>query len=106
MIAGRPINLWTGLTTAVIGALSVTAVVLGADPTVVATLGGAWAGVVGAGIALVAVQTPTVTPGSDVTVQTPSGQPNATATLDLTRAGDLVVSSPDSNVFPAEEITS
>ena len=92
MIFGRPINLWTGLTTAFIGALSVTAVVLGADPTVVATLGGVWGGVVGAAIALIAVQTPTILPGNDVTVQTASGQPNATATLGVTRAGEVTVS--------------
>jgi len=98
MIRGRPTNLWMGLVTAIIGALSVTAVTLGADPTVVATLSGAYGGVAGALIALLAVQPPTIAPGSDVRVQTPAGQPNATATLGLTREGDLVVASPDSNV--------
>lgn len=92
MILGRPTNLWIGLVTAIVGAGSVTAVVLGADPTIVATLSGSYSGVAGALIALVAGQPPTVLPNTAVNVQTESGQPNATATLGLTREGDVTVS--------------
>lgn len=81
MIAGRPTNLWLGLTTALVGAASVTAVVLGADPTIVATLGGAWGGVIGAAIALVANQPPTLLPGDSYSIQTPKGQPDYEATV-------------------------
>lgn len=79
MIAGRPTNLWLGLSTAIVGAISVSAVVLGADPTVVATLGGAWGGVIGAAIALVANQPPTLAPGDPYKIATPSGEPNYAA---------------------------
>ena len=86
MILGRPINLWTGLITAVLGTVSVIAInVLDYDPETVALIVGSLTGLLGALIALVAVQPPTVTPGSSVNVQTPSGQPNATGTLDLAR---------------------
>lgn len=76
MILGRPVNLWLGVTTAAAGFISVTAIALGADPTIVANLTGAGAGVMGAVIALVAGQAPTVLPGSIVNVQTPGGEPN------------------------------
>jgi hypothetical protein len=92
MILGRPTNLWLGLITAILGAAQVIAVVvLKYDAVAVSTVLGAVAGVLGALILLVANQPPTVTPGSDVTVQTPSGQPNATATLGLTREGEVTV---------------
>lgn len=81
MIAGRPTNLWLGLTTAIVGAVTVTAVVLGADPTVVATLAGAWGGVIGAVIALVSGQPPTLNPGDTFKIQTPAGQPNTTGVV-------------------------
>jgi hypothetical protein len=92
MIWGRPTNLWLGLVTAVLLAAQVIAVtVFQFDAQQVAVVVGAIGGVLGAVIALVAGQPPTVTPGSDVTVQTPSGQPNATATLGLTREGEVTV---------------
>ncbi len=78
MIFGRPVNLWLGLTTSIIGAISVTAVVLGADPTIVATVSGAWGGVVGAIILVVANQPPTLSPGDTFKIATPAGQPNTT----------------------------
>lgn len=78
MILGRPTNLWLGLTTALVGFLTVMAITLGADPTVVANIAGAAAGVIGAVIALVANQPPTLNPGDQVTVVTPAGQPNRT----------------------------
>lgn len=81
MIFGRPVNLWLGLSTAVVGAVSVSAVVLGADPTVVATLGGAWGGVIGAAIALVANQPPTLSPGDTFTVKTAGDAPNYTTVV-------------------------
>lgn len=104
MILGRPTNLWAGLVSAIFGAIGATAIIAGVDPAIVATLSTSYLGVAGSVIALLAVQTPTVTPGSDVKVQTPAGQPNATATLGLTRDGDLVVGSPDSNVALSGEI--
>ena len=81
MIFGRPVNLWLGLTTSIIGAISVTAVVLGADPTIVATGSGAWGGVVGAIILVVANQPPTLSPGDTFKIATPAGQPNTTGVV-------------------------
>ena len=81
MILGRPTNLWLGLTTSIVGAISVTAVVLGADPTIVATVSGAWGGVVGAIILVVANQPPTLSPGDTFTIKTPSGQPDTTGVV-------------------------
>src|SRR6185295_13876894 len=48
MIFGRPVNLWLGLATAIQGAVAVTAVALGADAAIVATISGAWGAVFGA----------------------------------------------------------
>ncbi len=81
MIFGRPTNLWLGLATAIVGALSVSAVALGADPAIVATLSGAWGGVVGAIILVVANQPPTLKVDDTYTIATPKGQPNYTATV-------------------------
>lgn len=76
MILGRPVNLWLGLTTAATGFLAVTAITLGADPTVVANISGAGTGVLGALIVLIANQAPTVHQGDQVKVQTPNGEDN------------------------------
>lgn len=92
MIFGRPINLWLGFTTALVGFVSVTAVTIGADPQIVATIAGSGSGVLGAVIALVAGQPPTVNAGDTVKVTTPAGQPNATTTLDLAPTGEVTAS--------------
>jgi hypothetical protein len=76
MILGRPVNLWLGLTTALAGFLSVTAIQVGADPIAVANIAGAGTAVLGAFIALVAGQAPTVNEGSKVNVVTPKGEAN------------------------------
>ena len=81
MILGRPTNLWLGLMTAAAGFVTVTAITMGADPTVVANLVGAGAGVMGAIIALVANQPPTINQGDAVNVITPQGEPNKTVTV-------------------------
>lgn len=94
MIWGRPVNLWLGLAAAISGAVAATLIFLGFDPVAVGTLAGVWQGVLGAIILLVANQPPTVNAGSDITVTTPAGQPNATATLGVTRAGEVTVSQP------------
>lgn len=94
MIRGRPTNLWVGLASSIVGAIGATAIVAGVDPAIVATLSTSYLGVAGAAIALIAVQPPTVTPGSPVNVQTPAGEPNATATLGLTSGGTVTVSQP------------
>jgi len=78
VIAGRPTNLWLGLATAIQGAVAITLVAAGFDPTAVATISGAWGGVVGALILIVANQPPTVAPGDTVKVTTPAGEPNYT----------------------------
>jgi len=78
VIKGRPINLWLGLTTALAGFVTVTLIAVGADPTIVANIVGAGAGVMGAAIALVAGQPPTVIEGDKVKVVTPEGEPNKT----------------------------
>ncbi|HKR50532.1 MAG TPA: hypothetical protein VJT72_13345 [Pseudonocardiaceae bacterium] len=90
MILGRPTNLWTGLATAVLGVVSVFAInVLRYDPETVALITASLATLFGAVIAVVAVQPPTVNTGSSVNVTTPSGQPNATATLGVTPQGNV-----------------
>lgn len=81
MIFGRPVNLWLGLSTAIVGAISVTAVTLGADPAIVANVSGAWAGVVGAIILVVANQPPTLNPGDTFTIKTPGDAPNTTGVV-------------------------
>lgn len=79
MIFGRPSNLWLGLVTAAVGFASVTAVtVFHLDPTSVATVAGAGTGLLGAVVALVAGQPPTVKAGDQVNVTTPAGDPNYT----------------------------
>lgn len=92
MILGRPVNLWLGLVTAITGATQVSLIALGFDAVVVGTVLGGIGGVLGAVILLVANQPPTVVSGGQVNVQTPSGQPNATAELGVTPAGEVTVS--------------
>ena len=96
MILGRPTNLWLGAVTAVLNALAVIANAEGSPLAAFATLAtpeiiGVLNLALGAVIALIAVQPPTVTPGTSVTVQTPSGQPNATAELGVSN-GEVTVS--------------
>ncbi len=88
MIFGRPTNLWLGLTTAVSGAIMASAVALGADPAIVATLGGVWSGVLGAAILLIANQPPTLSPGDTFVTQTANGLPNYTTTVAHPPAAD------------------
>lgn len=99
MIAGRPTNLWLGLATAIVGALSISAVALGADPAVVASLSGAWGGVVGAVILVVANQAPTVNPGDTINVTTPAGQPTYQTTIAQPPAQDP----PPTPIAPADK---
>lgn len=94
MLAGRPINLWLGLTSALSGAIMASAVVLGADPTVVATLGGVWQGVLGAAILLIANQPPTLSPGDTYSITTPTGTPNYSATVATPPASTKPVAEP------------
>lgn len=88
MIAGRPTNLWLGLTTAVTGAVQITLVSLGFDPVLTATVLGAWGVVLGAVILLIAGQPPTLNPGDKFHVTTPEGQPNQTTTVATPPAAD------------------
>lgn len=81
MIAGRPTNLWLGLASALFGALEITLVAVGADPAIVATVGGAWLSVVGSIIAVVAFQPPTLSPGDSFTVKTAGDAPNYTTVV-------------------------
>jgi len=89
MIAGRPTNLWLGLATAVVGAVQLTAVALGVDGTLAATLGGAWGAVIGAAILVIAGQPPTLAAGDKYRTVTPSGVPNGTATVQTSGAAHL-----------------
>ncbi len=83
MILGRPINLWLGLVTAALAFAQVLIVTLRPDlnPTTVATILGAFGGLLAVAIALVANQPPTVAQGDTVKVITPEGQPNTTITV-------------------------
>lgn len=99
MILGRPTNLWLGAVTAVLNALAVIAnadasPLAGLAPLATPEIVGVVNLALGSVIALIAVQTPTVLPDSQVNVQTPSGQPNASASLGLTESpsGETVVS--------------
>lgn len=93
MLFGRPINLWTGFVTSAVGVVTIVLITAGQDPVFVGTLMGGVASLLGALIALVAGQPPTIAPDSAVNVQTAAGQPNATATLGLEQApsGETVV---------------
>lgn len=88
MIAGRPTNLWLGLTTAISGAVAASLIALGADPTIVGTLAGVWQGVLGAAILLIANQPPTLNPGDTFVTQTEAGRPNYETTVSEPPAHD------------------
>lgn len=81
MILGRPTNLWLGLVTAAVSGLSFTLLTLKVDPTVVAGVGAALTGILGAIIAIVAYQPPTLAPGDTFNIATPAGQPNYVTTV-------------------------
>jgi len=81
MIFGRPTNLWLGLITVAVSALTGGLLLAGVDPTVVAFVGTTVTSVLGAVIAIVAYQPPTVVQGSNITVSTPQGEPNVVATV-------------------------
>jgi hypothetical protein len=81
VIAGRPTNLWLGLTTAISGAIATTLISLGLDAVIVGTLAGVWQGVLGAAILLIANQPPTLEAGDTFKIQTPAGEPNATGVV-------------------------
>lgn len=76
MILGRPTNLWLGFLTAATGFVGLVAASTG-HPIDPAILAGAVA-LEGAGVALVANQSPVVSEGDTVHVQTEAGQPNYT----------------------------
>jgi hypothetical protein len=83
MIFGRPINLWLGLVTASLAFAQVLIVTLvpDVDPTTVATVLGAFGGLLAVIIALVANQPPVVSPGDTVNIQTPAGETNRSVTV-------------------------
>jgi hypothetical protein len=97
VILGRPANLWTGLVTAGLALVQVVLVTLvpDADPTTVATILGAVGIFLGVLISFIANTTPTINAGDQINVTTPAGQPNATATLGVTPAGDVTIANAD-----------
>lgn len=90
MILGRPTNLWLGLVTATLGFIQVTApaVFPGIDVAALATVLGGLGLLLGAFIALIANQPPTLSPGDTFHVQTPEGQPNYVTTVASPPAAD------------------
>ena len=102
MIAGRPVNLWLGLATAIQGAVAVSAVALGADAALVATISGAWGGVFGAIILVVANQPPTLTSGDTYQLATPGREPNIHRTVPPigVRQPDAATRAEDSQTSP------
>lgn len=91
MIFGRPVNLVLGAFTGIFNVIVLIATSQGSTlftPELVAAINIA----AGALITLIATQPPTVNSGDKVTVTTPSGQPNATATVGVTGAGEVTVS--------------
>lgn len=83
MIFGRPTNLWNGLVVAAVSLVSIVAMQLypDIDSEVVATIAAAFTLFMGAAIALIANNPPTVNAGTDVNVVTPAGEPNRTVTV-------------------------
>jgi hypothetical protein len=81
MILGRPTNLWLGLATAALLTLQVVLVTAGFDAVAVATILGSVGGLIGALIALVSGQPPTLNPGDTFKIVTPPGQENYSATV-------------------------
>lgn len=88
MILGRPTNLWLGLVASIVGLSTVMALAAGVDPVLVANMAGGGTAVLGAIIALVAYQPPTLSPGDQFHVQTPEGVPNYTTTVATPPASD------------------
>lgn len=82
MILGRPTNLWNGLVVAAVSLVSIIVMQLlpDVDGEVVATIGAAVSLFLGAVIAIVANQPPTVNQGDTVKVVTPGNDPNVTIT--------------------------
>lgn len=81
MILGRPTNLWLGLITAGVALVQGLAVtVFNMDAQQVATVGALVIAFLGAGVALVAHQPPTLNPGDTFKVSTPEGAPSETRT--------------------------
>ena len=80
MIFGRPTNLWLGLTTAGVALVQGLVVIFvpEVNPQQVATAGALVVAFLGAFIALVAGQPPTLNVGDAYNVTTPAGQPNVT----------------------------
>lgn len=80
MIFGRPTNLWLGLVTAAVALVQGLIVIFvpGVDPTQIATAGALVVAFLGALIALIAGQPPTLNPGDAYKVVTAAGEPNVT----------------------------
>ena len=78
MILGRPTNLWLGLVTTVVALAQGLIVIFvpEVDPTQIATAGALVVAALGALIALIAGQPPTLNPGDPYTVVTAPGQEN------------------------------
>jgi hypothetical protein len=83
MLFGRPTNLWNGLIVAAVsfGSIVVMQLLPDVDGEVVATIGAATTLLLGALIALLSNQAPTVNEGSTINVVTPAGQDNRTVTV-------------------------
>ncbi len=81
MIFGRPVNLILGAFTAIFSAVVIVLAALVPPVVIPAVVVGAVNLAVGAIIALVANQPPTLNPGDTVNVTTPAGQPNITKTV-------------------------
>ncbi len=79
MILGRPTNLWNGLVVAAVSLVSIVVMQLlpDVDSEVVATIGAATSLFLGAVIAIVANQPPTLSPGDRYNVVTPGDGENA-----------------------------
>jgi len=91
MIWGRPPNLWLGLVTSGSGVAAVLMLAVGLEPDFVAQFLAAVVAFLGALIAFVAGQPPTVQAGDRINVHTPNGQPDATTTVGLAPSGQVTV---------------
>ena len=93
MIFGRPTNLWLGLVTAGVAlAQGVAITVFELDAVKVGTIAALMTAFLGAGIALLAAQPPTLKDGDPYVVVTPAGNENVTKTANTNLAAVAPVS--------------
>ena len=101
MLFGRPTNLWLGAFSGLLGAAVVILANLAPPIVIPGAVVGAITAAVGALIAVVANQPPTLNPGDTFATKTPNGTPNYVTTVATPPAADAPPV-PDVPVTPAD----